>query len=627
MKISEAPWRPSLGACVRPDGVFFRVWAPRAKALEVEVSRGGRPPATHALARGPGGYFETFLASAAAGDEYRYRVDGRGPFPDPASRFQPAGVHGPSLIVDPGAFAWTDADWRGAPPGALSFYELHLGTFTPAGGFDGAAAKLDALAELGVAAIELMPVADFPGRRNWGYDGAALFAPARCYGAPDRFRAFVDAAHRRGLAVFLDVVYNHLGPAGNYTGAFSADYLTPARGSPWGAGINLDGNGSGPVRDFFIENARHWIHEYHLDGLRLDATHALADGSPRHFLAELAERVRASLPEGRRLTLIAEDNRNLARLVKPRAAGGYGLDAVWSDDFHHQMRRLLAGDREGYYADYRDSVSDLATIVRRGWLYTGQRSAYAKGPRGTPADGLEPGRFVFCLQNHDQIGNRAFGERLNAQIDAAAFRAATVLLLTAPQTPLLFMGQEWGASTPFLYFTDHDHELGRKVTEGRRREFEAFESFRASDVRVRIPDPQALETFERSRLRWGERASAAAQGLLRLHRALLSLRREEFSPPRTAGPRVRTLPGGGGLALERAGATGAYLILVQLRGAGRIELDALGLTCPEARWRRVLTTEDPLFCPDPRQVSFRLGGAQPEIEFHRPGAIILEKIP
>ncbi|MFI5349348.1 MAG: malto-oligosyltrehalose trehalohydrolase [Elusimicrobiota bacterium] len=622
---NEAPWRPTLGACVKPDGVDFRVWAPQAAELQVELERGGRPLTTRALERGRDGYFEAFIKQAAAGDAYRYRVDGKGPFPDPASRFQPGGVHGPSLVVDPNAFHWTDANWKGVPSRKLMLYEIHLGTFTPDGTFDGAAARLSALAELGVTAIELMPVADFPGRRNWGYDGAALFAPARCYGAPDRFRSFVDAAHRQGLAVLLDVVYNHFGPDGNYTGAFSPFYLTAERGSAWGARINLDSEGSRQVRDFFVENAQHWIHEYHLDGLRLDATHALIDESPRHFLAELCERVRATLPEDRSVALIAEDDRNLARLVKPRPEGGFGLDAVWSDDFHHQMRRLLAGDREGYYADYQDRIEDLALILQRGWLYSGQYSAYSQGPRGTPTDGLEPGSFVFCLQNHDQIGNRALGERLNTQIDAAAFRAATVLLLTAPQTPLLFMGQEWGAGTPFLYFTDHDPELGRKVTEGRRREFAAFSSFSAPESRAQIPDPQAPETFERSRLIWEERASIAAQGLLRLHQALLRLRRLEFSSAEESGARVLTLPSRNGIAFERTGARGTHLILVQLRASGRVEMGALQLPRPEARWRSVLTSEDERFCPDPQPIACRLDGPSPNVEFGRPGAVILEK--
>ncbi|NNN07444.1 MAG: malto-oligosyltrehalose trehalohydrolase [Elusimicrobia bacterium] len=622
---NDAPWRPSLGACVRPDGVSFRVWAPRAQALEVVLERGGRPLTARALERGRDGCFEALVPEAAAGDEYRYRVDGKGPFPDPASRFQPAGVHGPSLVVDPAAFRWTDADWKGVPFGELTFYELHLGTFTLEGTFDGAAARLDALAELGVTALELMPVADFPGRRNWGYDGAALFAPARCYGAPDRFRAFVDAAHRRGLAVFLDVVYNHLGPDGNYTGAFSPVYFTAKHRGPWGEGVNLDGEGSRQVRDFFVENAMHWIHEYHLDGLRLDATHALVDESPRHFLAELGERVRASLPEDRPVALIAEDERNLARLVKPCSEGGWGLDAVWADDFHHQMRHQLVGDHDGYYADFEDRLEDLALILRQGWLYTGQRSAHLKGPRGTPPGGLEPGRFVFCLQNHDQVGNRALGERLNSQIDAAVFRAATVLLLTAPQTPLLFMGQEWGAATPFLYFTDHEPELGKRITEGRRREFAAFSSFKDPKARVRIPDPQALETFELSRLNWEERRGDGAQGLLRLHQALLTLRRAEFSRSGAGSTRVMTLPNDNGVAMERIGAIRTYLVLVQLRASGRIEIGALDLPRPEARWHAFLSTEDARYCVDPEPIACRLDGPRPDVEFGRPGAVILVK--
>ncbi len=618
-KTSDSPWRPSLGACVREGGVYFRVWAPRAKTVSVVLERAGRPSVERALASSAEGYFDIFLTEAAAGDAYRYRVDGNGPFPDPASRFQPEGVHGPSLIVDPGAFSWSDGDWKGAALGG-AFYELHLGTFSPAGTFDGAAAKLEALAELGVTAVELMPVADFPGRRNWGYDGAALFAPSRCYGAPDRFRAFVDAAHRRGLAVFLDVVYNHFGPDGNYTGAFSGDFLTPARLSPWGPAVNLGGERSRPVRDFFVENALHWVHEYHLDGLRLDATHALIDESQVHFLAELGERVRASPLAGRRVALIAEDERNLIRLIKPRAEDGWGLDAVWADDFHHQTRRLLAGDHDGYYADYQDRVEDLALILEQGWLYTGQHSAYAQGPRGTPTDGVEPERFIFCLQNHDQIGNRAFGERLNSQIDAAAFRAATVLLLTAPQTPILFMGQEWGASTPFLYFTDHAPELGKSVTQGRRREFQAFSSFAGE-----IPDPQASETFERSRLNWEEREGVCAQGLLRLHQELLRLRRAEFAGPAAGAARASALPNKNGIALERMGATRAHLILVQLRASARVSLAALDLLRPHARWRAVLTTEDAGFCADPKPIACRLDGPQPDVEFSRPGAIVLEE--
>lgn len=616
-------WRPTLGACVRPEGVFFRAWAPRARSLEVALQRAGRPLLRRALGRGEDGYFEALVPEAAAGDEYRYRVDGEGPFPDPASRFQPAGVHGPSLVVDPGRFPWTDGRWRGAPSAERVFYELHVGTFTPEGTFDAAAAKLDALAELGATALELMPVADFPGSRNWGYDGVALFAPARCYGAPDRLRALVDAAHARGLAVFLDVVYSHFGPDGNYTGVYSPFYLRRDAASPWGASVNLDGEGSRQVRDFFIENALHWLHEYHLDGLRLDATHALADRSPRNFLAELAERAREAGPAGRRAALIAEDDRNDAALVRTPAEGGCGLDGVWADDFHHQMRRLLAGDREGYYADYEDRVEDLSRILRRGWLYAGQRSAYFNGPRGTPPDGVAPERFVFCLENHDQAGNRALGERLNHQIDPAAFRAAAALLLAAPQTPLLFMGQEWGASSPFLYFTDHEPALGETVAEGRRREFAAFSGFADPAARERIPDPQARGTFERSRLVWEERGSAAAQGLLRLHRALLRLRRAGFPP---GAARVQTLPSGNGVALHRAGAARAHLVLVQLRAAGRIELESLDLPRPEARWRAVLTTEDALYCPDPRPVACRLDGPQPDVEFARPGAAILEEV-
>ncbi|HXS99659.1 MAG TPA: malto-oligosyltrehalose trehalohydrolase [Elusimicrobiota bacterium] len=613
-----------LGARPGPEGVFFRVWAPRARSVAVELERGARPPASSPLRRTQDGCFEGLVAGAAAGDEYRYRVDGAGPFPDPASRFQPRGVHGPSLVVDPGSFRWTDGGWKGVPPGELVFYELHVGAFTPEGTFDGVAARLGELSDLGATAIELMPVGDFPGSRNWGYDGTAIFAPARAYGDPDSFRRLVDSAHARGLAVFLDVVYNHLGPDGNYTGAFSPFYFTDRHRSPWGDGVNLDGEECRHVREFFIENAVRWIREYHLDGLRLDATHALVDDSRRHFLRELRERVSAEALAGRRALLVAEDDRNLDLLIRKPPRGGFGLDAVWADDFHHQVRRLLAGDRDGYYRDFEDRVEDLTTILRQGWLYTGQHSAHLGRARGTSPDGLAPERFVFCLQNHDQIGNRAHGERLNACIDAAPFLAATVLLLTAPQTPLLFMGQEWGAETPFLYFTDHEPELGRKVTEGRRREFAAFERFSDPAARESIPDPQAAETFERSRLQWEERVGICAQGRLKLHRDLLRLRRAEFS--RAGGFAVMTLPNRDGVALHRRGAARPYLILVQLRRAGRVDLSDLALPRPEARWRVLLSTEEAAYSCDPHPPACRLDGPQASVQFYRPGAVILEEI-
>jgi maltooligosyltrehalose trehalohydrolase len=609
-----------LGATCEPGGVRFRVWAPERRAVEVRVETAGRE-ATHTLEKDVDGFFGGFVTGLSPGDLYRFRLDGEGPFPDPASRLQPRGVHGPSEVVDPAAFAWTDAGWPGVPLERLVVYELHVGTFTLSGTFTGVEERLPHLVALGVTALELMPLADFPGSRNWGYDGASLFAPSRCYGRPDDLRRLVDEAHRLGLAVLLDVVYNHFGPDGAYGGLFSPHYFSKVHETPWGAALNLDGPSSGPVRDFFVENATRWLREYHLDGLRLDSTHALVDDSPRHFLAELEKRVRAAV--GRPVLLIAEDHRNLASIVRPEAEGGWGLDAVWAEDFHHEMRRCLAGDHEGYYRDFSGAVGDVAATVRDGWFFKGQSSEHFGGPRGTDPAGIEPRRFVFFLQNHDQVGNRALGERLHHQVDPAAFRAATVLLLCAPQTPLLFMGQEWAAPEPFLFFTDHESDQGRLVTEGRRREFRGFSAFSDPAQRERIPDPQAVSTFERSCLDWTRAREEPHASTLRLHRALLRLRREEpllrDSPERTA--RV-TAVGRDALAIAYGRGGRALAVVVRLAGAGPVERPR-GPN-EQRPFRLVLSTEDPALAPDPRPVSITASAGALVIGFARPGAVILE---
>ena len=609
----------ALGASCEPGGVGFRVWAPEREAVELTVETPGREE-LHSLRKGADGFFDGFVAGLGQRDLYRFRLDGEGPFPDPASRFQPRGVHGPSEVVDPLAFEWSDGGWRGVPLERLVLYELHVGCFSPEGTFAGAAAKLPRLVELGVTAIELMPVADFPGARNWGYDGVALFAPARGYGRPDELRRLVDAAHRLGLGVLLDVVYNHFGPDGAYAGAFSPHYFSKRHATPWGAALNFDGPASEPVREFFVENATRWLGEYHLDGLRLDATHALADQGPRHLLAELSARVRGAV--GRPVLLVAEDHRNLAELVRPAAQGGFGLDAVWADDFHHAARRMLAGDHEGYYRDFAGTVSELATALRDGWLYQGQRSEHFGGPRGTSPAGLDPDRFVFFLQNHDQVGNRALGERLHHQLDPAAFRAATALLLCAPQTPLLFMGQEWAAPEPFLFFTDHEPALGRLVTEGRRREFAGFRAFSDAAGRARIPDPQAASSFERSRLDWRQRDTETGAALLRLHRALLRLRRDEPLLRHSPARRVEIdASGEDALALRYAGDAGVLVVIVRLRGQGRVVLKAP--PPPGRTYRVVLSTEDPDFAPDPQPPAADLGWDGVRVDFSRPGALLL----
>jgi maltooligosyltrehalose trehalohydrolase len=610
----------TLGAWIDDHGAHFRVWAPVRDQVQLVIDPGRPDSRTLALDRAGEGMF-TGTFGLAAGTRYAYLLDGAGPFPDPATRFQPDGVHGPSAIVDPRAFAWSDRGWRGIALRDLTIYEAHVGTLTPEGTFHGAVARLPHLKDLGVTALELMPVADFAGTRNWGYDGVAPFAPSRAYGHPDDLRRLVDAAHHVGLGVLLDVVYNHFGPDGAYLSQFSPHYFSSRHSTPWGQAINLDGEQSAPVREFFFENALHWIHEYHVDGLRLDATHALIDDSPRHFLEELTQRMRASATD-RTVLLIAEDDRNLSTIVTPRQDGGWGLDAVWADDFHHHMRRLTAGDADGYFQDFSGSSEDVATTIRRGWFFSGQHSAYRGAPRGTDPAGIPPERMIVALQNHDQIGNRALGERLNHQIEPEVFRAASALLLMAPETPLLFMGQEWGAGTPFLYFTDHEPDLGRRVTEGRRAEFATFAAFADPRARARIPDPQAHSTFDASRLDWIERTREPHAGIERLYRALLRVRRDAPADRFEA-----VLLGADAIGLLRATTSGdALLVVVRLRGSGEIALDGWTAIEPGREWRVVMTTEDAAFVDVPQTAGIALDGPQPRVRFARPAAIILRSI-
>ncbi len=619
-------WDATLGAVPGKGGTRFCVWAPDAHAVEVVLERHPGAAARTRLQSAGDGRFEMFVPGIRAGDRYRLSLDGGPPLPDPVSRRQPEGVHGSSEVVDPGRFRWTDQGWRGVALEDLVLYELHVGTFTPEGTFAAAAGRLADLRELGVTGVELMPVADFPGERNWGYDGAALFAPAHCYGAPDDLRGLVDAAHGLGLAVYLDVVYNHFGPDGAYAAAFSRRVFSSSHRSPWGAGINLDGPGSAGARAFFIENALHWIHEYHLDGLRLDATHVLVDCGERHFLAELAARVHDEVRD-RTVLLIAEDSRNLACVVRPARQGGWDFDAVWSDDLHHHLRRMLAGDDEGYFADFSGTAADVATTLRQGWFFTGQHSSHKGGPRGTDPAGIPPRRFVVCIQNHDQVGNRALGERLHHQVELPAYRAATVLLLCAPQTPLLFMGQEWAVGTPFRFFTDHSPDLGRLVTEGRREEFRCFSSFSSPEARARIPDPQSRTTFEDSRLRWEEREREPHASVLRLNRALLALRRAEpaLRDARACGVEVSAADAGT-LLLRREAESGASLVVVvRLLGSGTVEIPASALrgAAPGA-WTPVLSTEDREHSPDPLPIGLDLAGGALQVRFARPGAVVLK---
>ncbi|MBI2818623.1 MAG: malto-oligosyltrehalose trehalohydrolase [Acidobacteria bacterium] len=623
-------WQPSLGAWREGSVTHFRVWAPEATTVEVILEMSADRTLVFPLAKSADGFFEGGSDEVRAGDLYRYQVDGQGPFPDPVSRYQPHGVHGPSQVVNASEFCWSDGEWCGVGLEDLVLYEMHVGTFTPEGTFTAAARKLPLLLELGVTAVELMPVDDFPGNRNWGYDGVALFAPARCYGTPDDLRRFVDEAHRMGLAVHLDVVYNHLGPDGAYHGVFSPYYFSQQHQSPWGVAINFDGPHSVPVRRFFIENALHWIHEYHLDGLRLDATHAIVDESPRHFLAELSAAVRDSRQGSRRQVLLAaEDVRNLAWMVKPGSENGWGLDAVWSDDFHHQMRRCLAGDHDGYFEDFDGTTADIAATVRLGWFYCGQHARYFGKLRGTDPSDISPRRFVFFLQNHDQVGNRAFGDRLHHQIDLAAYRAASALLLLLPQTPLLFMGQEWAASTPFQYFTDHYPELGKQVTEGRRNEFSRFAAFADSETPEQIPDPQDLKTFVASRLIWEERETEPHAFTHRFYQRLLALRRSEpaLQARETNNFEIAALNPDVLLLRRHADAAPPLLAVLRLRGAGMEDLRENPLATPGSgrRWTLCLTSEERPFAADPMPPHIDCGG--PVIEFVRPGVVVLESVP
>ncbi|WNG23394.1 malto-oligosyltrehalose trehalohydrolase [Cystobacter fuscus] len=555
---------PRLGAWVEQGaGVRWRVWAPGHQKLEVVLfGPQGQPGDTLPMTRESGDFFTATLAGKGVGVRYKLRVDGQGPFPDPWSRSQPEGVHGPSEVVVPD-FAWKDGGWKGLDPEFQVIYEIHVGTATPEGTFDALIPRLRAFKELGVTTLELLPLASAPGTRNWGYDGVSLFAPSAVYGGPEGLRRFIDAAHAQGLGVLIDAVYNHFGPDGNYLSCYSPHYFTDHHHTPWGNAINYDGEGSDVVRELVLSNVDMWIGDYHADGLRLDAAHAIIDDSSPHLLVEIARRARAAA-RGRSVVVIAEDDRNDTRLARPVEKKGLGLDGIWADDIHHQLRRAFAGDSEGYYADYTGSVEDIARTLRQGWFYEGQTSQVHKKARGTPASELEPWHFVHCIQNHDQIGNRAQGERLGADVSPAAFRAMSTLLLLSPYTPLLFQGQEWNASTPFLYFTDHNAELGKLVTEGRRKEFAGFSKFSGDEV----PDPQAQETFTRSKLDWNEASKPEHAGVLALYRELLRLRAQEpiLKANRRGSFDARPL-GQNALVLERRGPGGALQVIVNVKGA------------------------------------------------------------
>ncbi|HET6810601.1 MAG TPA: malto-oligosyltrehalose trehalohydrolase [Acidimicrobiales bacterium] len=497
----------------------FDVWAPRAGSAEVVLADGRRHPLAPSS---PPGWLAADVDDAGPGTDYGFSLDGGPALPDPRSPWQPGGPDGPSRVVDHGAFGWTDRAWRGIHLPAAVVYEIHVGTFSPEGTFEGAIGRLDHLVDLGITAVEVMPVAEFPGPRGWGYDGVDLYAPHHAYGGPEALKRLIDACHQRGLGVILDVVYNHLGPAGNYLDRYGP-YFTDRHQTPWGQAVNFEGPGSDEVRRYFVDNALMWLGDYHCDGLRLDAVHAIVDTSAVHVLEQLADEVaRLAAATGVPRWLIAESDLNDPRLVRPPLAGGYGLDAQWSDDFHHAVHALLTGERSGYYADF-GTVEDLGTALQHAYVYAGRYSAHRERSHGRPATGLPGWAFLGYSQNHDQVGNRATGERSAALLSPGRVRVAAALVLTAPFVPLLFQGEEWAASTPFQYFTSHpDAELGRAVSEGRRREFSAF-GWDPSDV----PDPQDLATFERSVLDWSEPTHAEHRAVLDWYRELIALRRRD----------------------------------------------------------------------------------------------------
>ena len=519
-----------FGAECRRDGtVRFRLWAPKAASVAVRLSELERDFAMSGL---HDGWFE-LVTEARAGTQYQFKIDNQHSVPDPASRFQTSTVHGASEIIDPLAYEWRDNEWHGRPWEEAVIYELHVGTFSREGTFAGAEAKLDYLSDLGITAIELMPLSSFPGERNWGYDGVLPYAPARCYGRPEDLKHLINAAHGKNLMVLLDVVYNHFGPDGNSLWLYAPQFFTDRHRTPWGQAINFNGPDSRVVRDYFIHNSLYWLEEYHFDGLRFDAVHAIADDSRPHVLTELAETIRNKFGGERQIHLVLENDNNAGRYLRRDAkANPFWYTAQWNDDIHHVFHVLLTGETDGYYSDYTDNpAQSLGRCLAEGYAYQGEPSAFRDGrSRGEPSRDLPPTCFVSFLQNHDQIGNRALGERIVRLSNPEAMRAAIAVLLLAPSPPLLFMGEEFGAQTPFMFFCDFASELADKVRKGRRAEFARFKQFRSREAQARIPDPNDLATFLASKLDWACLEQESHREWLTFYRELLTCRREKIVP-------------------------------------------------------------------------------------------------
>jgi maltooligosyltrehalose trehalohydrolase len=516
--------RLPVGAEPQPSGgVHFRVWAPSRRTVEVMLGEGDGV-APYELDREGNGYFSGAILNAAPDMRYRYRLDGKNSYPDPTSRFQPDGPHGSSQIIDSDRFGWTDGNWRGIGLAGQIIYEMHIGTFTREGTWNAAMRELENLAQLGVTALEVMPVADFSGGFGWGYDGVDLYAPTRLYGTPDDFRAFVDRAHGIGLAVLLDVVYNHFGPEGAYFKEFSDDYFTDRYENEWGMAINYDGKNSAPVREFITANAGYWIAEFHIDGLRLDATQQIFDSTSPHVMAEITRCARRAAPE-RAIIIIAENEPQHVKLVRPDERGGYGMDGVWNDDFHHSAVVAVTGRNEAYYTDYHGTPQELVSALKWGYLYQGQRYSWQNQRRGTPAFGVSPATFISYIQNHDQVANSGCGLRLDRLTSPGRYRAITALLLLGPATPMLFQGQEFASSSPFLFFADHRAELAQAVRKGRGEFLAQFRSLATPEMQRLLPDPADRATFERCKLDLNERE--AHSEAYTLHRDLIRLRKHD----------------------------------------------------------------------------------------------------
>jgi len=569
-----------LGANRLADGRWeFLLWAPNARSVSLHLLHSGELLTMAPLSRG---YFRRTVENLEPGTRYFFQLDGARELPDPASRFQPEGIHGPSEVVDLNQFHWTDQSWQGRTLERSIFYEIHVGTYTAQGTFDALIPHIPELVELGITTVELMPVAQFPGSRNWGYDGVYPFAPQNSYGGPEPLQRFVNAAHEQGLSVALDVVYNHLGPEGNYLNAYGP-YFTDRYRTPWGQALNFDGAGSDEVRRFFIENALYWLENYHFDALRLDAVHGIFDFSARHFLTEIKSAVGAlSKRLGRMIHCIAESDLNDSRLLLNHEQGGYDLDAQWSDDFHHSVHRLLTGEDRGYYADF-GGIGPLAATLRDGWYYKGQYSHYRQRRHGNSPRGIAASQVVVCNQNHDQVGNRAAGERLSSLVNFEALKLAAGITLLSPFVPLLFMGEEYGETAPFQYFTSHgDPELVEAVRRGRREEFAAF----GWEAEKAVPDPQDESTFLRSKPDHSRKCEEPHRTLLRLYQNLIRTRREyDLGDP---APRsVREIGDSALLVLRQAERSQQLMIF----NFGKSPMP-LNLTDIPGTWRMVMNSAD-----------------------------------